>query len=297
MVALVCIASIVASQASPARQPVKRSHIMLIVLENHEYDEVIGNPQAPFLNRLATRGALATRHYAITHPSLPNYLALLGGSTFGVTDNCLDCTAPGLNLAAQMSRAGVSWRAYMEGMPHRCFTGDSSGEYAKRHNPFVYFPSLTSVPRRCARIVPQSRLDADLRRRSLPSFAWLSPGTCNDAHDCGIGAADRYLAKLVPRITRQLGPRGVLMITFDEGSSDAGCCGTPGGGRVMTLLVGPTVRRGVHLRRSYDHYSLTATIEDAFGLPRLRHARGARPLSAAFRHLQASAAPTRSAVL
>lgn len=264
-----------------SQPPKLASHVFLIVLENHEYGEVVGNPRAPYLNGLARRGALATRYYAIAHPSLPNYLALLGGSTFGVRENCTDCVARGANLALQLSRAGISWRAYMEGLPRACFDGAAFGDYVKRHDPFMYFPSIASDPRRCAHVVPATRLDADLRNRSLPAFAWLSPDLCNDAHDCGIEVADRNLAKLVPRLTRRLGPDGLLVVTFDEGATDSGCCGVAGGGRVMTVLKGPEVRRGARLRRHYDHYSLLATLEDRFGLPRLRHARGTIALQAA----------------
>ncbi len=280
--AVAVISALTCAVAAPASLAAPRSHLVVIVLENHEFDEVANNPDASFLNRLAARGALATAHHAITHPSLPNYLALLGGSTFGISDNCTDCEARGDNLALQLSRAGISWRAYMGGLPHPCFPGASSGDYAKRHDPFMYFPSIAKSPGRCAQVVPQTRLDADLRRRSLAAFSWLSPDLCDDAHDCGIARADRKLAALAPRITRQLGPHGLLLITFDEGSSDAGCCGRPGGGRVFTVLVGPDVRRGGRLRGAFDHYSLLAGIEDAFGLPRLRHARGADPLPLPF---------------
>ena len=284
MLGLIFVSAVVApSGAAASRSHAPGPRVVVIVLENREYGEVIGNLYAPFLNRLARRGALASRYYAIAHPSLPNYLALLGGSTFGVRENCIDCTARGSNLALQLSRAGISWRAYMEGLPHRCYRGAAAGEYVKRHNPFMYFPSITSVPRRCANVVPQTRLDADLRRRSLPAFAWIVPGLCHGAHDCGIDIADRRLAKLVPRITRQLGPDGFLAVTFDEGTSDAGCCGGVAGGRIATILKGPAVRRGARLRRNYDHYSLLATVEDRFGLPRLRHARAGHSLRAAFK--------------
>ncbi len=277
-VALISLAACSAWGPRATLAATPRSHAFLIVLENHEYDEVAGNPAAPFLNHLARRGAVATSYHAITHPSLPNYLALLGGSTFGITDNCSTCEASGDNLAQQLSRAGISWRAYMGGLPSPCFADAAGGTYVKRHDPFMYFPSITGNPSRCARVVPQTRLGADLRRHRLPAFSWLSPDLCEDGHDCGIARADSALAGLVPRIVRQLGPHGLLAITFDEGKSDAGCCGRPGGGRVFTVLVGPDVPRGVRLRAAHDHYSLLATLEDAFGLPRLRHARGANRL-------------------
>jgi phosphatidylinositol-3-phosphatase len=253
----------------------------VIVLENREYDEVVGDPEMPYFNALIQRGAVATNYYTQTHPSLPNYLALLGGDTFGVTDNYMDFEIGGPNLATQLSRAGVSWRAYMEGMPYPCFTGGGYGRYTKRHNPFAYFPSITDVPKRCAEMVPATRLSRDLERGELPEFAWLTPDVCNDGHDCSLGVVDLYLYELIPQIMRRLGPHGLLVITWDEGRSKFGCCGLPGGGRIATVLVGPDVFPGRQIAMVADHYSLLAAIEDRFGLPRLRLAVLARPLAPA----------------
>jgi hypothetical protein len=249
------------------------------VLENREYEEALENPEAPYLEHLAEKGAVATNYYGVSHPSLPNYLALLAGSTFGIAENCTECLASGPNLATQLSRAGISWRAYMEGMPGLCFTGPSSGRYAKRHDPFVYFPSITALPRRCRNVVPETRLAADLDRHRLPTFGWLTPDLCNDGHDCRLGAVDWYLWLLLPRVIHQLGPHGLLVITFDEGLSDAGCCGSAGGGRVATILVGPDVPGGREIRLPSDNYSLLASIEDRFGLQRLGLAALAPPLA------------------
>ena len=259
----------------------RSSHLVLIVLENREYEEVIWSPEAPYLSHLVQRGTTATNFYGVSHPSLPNYLALFAGDTFGIAENCTECVVYGPNLATQLSRAGISWRAYMESMPVPCFTGPSSGRYAKRHNPFVYFPSITELPRRCNRVVPETSLVADLERHHLPRFAWLTPDLCHDGHDCGFDAVDHYLYTLVPRIIRQLGPHGLLVVTFDEGISDLGCCGHPGGGRIPTVLVGPDVPQGDLISRPADHYSLLASIEDYFGLPRLRRAAFAQPLAPA----------------
>jgi hypothetical protein len=260
----------------PASGP---SRTFVIVLENRESSEVIGASDAPVLNRLAHRGALLANYYAIRHPSLPNYLAILGGSTFGVEDNCTSCRASGPSLATQLAAAGVSWRAYMGGLPRPCYRGAESGDYVKKHNPFMYFPSIAQSARLCHRVVPESTL----LRKPLPRFAWIGPDLCDDAHSCDFGSADRYLGELAPRLLRRLGPHGLLVVTFDEGTSDAACCGNAAGGRVATILVGPDVRRGVVVRNRYTHYSLLTTLEDRFGLARLRQARRARPLNAAFR--------------
>lgn len=277
--ALLLLAAGPAAAAAPS--PAAPSHTVLIVLENHEFDEVIGNPEMPYLNRLARGGALATDYFGVTHPSLPNYLALFAGSTFGIAENCTDCVVRGPNLATQLSRGGISWRAYMGDLPHPCFAGASHGNYAKRHNPFAYFPSVAAVPSRCRQVVPETRLLADLRHHRLPEFGWLTPDLCDDAHDCNLAEADEHLRTLVPRILHQLGPHGLLILTFDEGTSDGGCCGLPGGGRVATVLAGPDVPPGIEIRRPADHYSLLAAIEDRFGLPRLRLARSAKPLAPA----------------
>ncbi len=275
---LAVLAGIDRSRPAPAAVAAVPARVALVVLENREYGEVIGNPEAPFLNGLARRGTLATRYYAIAHPSLPNYLALLGGSTFGIDENCTACSVAGDNLAAQLSRANISWRAYIEGLPHPCYRGATHGRYVKRHNPFMYFRSVSGRSGRCRNVVPATALDAALRRNSLPAFSWVTPDLCHDGHDCDLRTADRRLARLVPRFTRELGPRGFLVVTFDEGNGDAGCCGRPGGGRVATIVAGPRSRRGAVVSRRLDHYALLATIERVLGVPRLRHARGAPSL-------------------
>jgi hypothetical protein len=122
----------------------------------------------------------------------------------------------------------------------------------------MYYPSVVSDPSLCSRDVRETELGADLAHRRLPAFAWISPDLCEDAHDCGLGAADAYLRGVVPPLLRQLGPNGLLVITFDEGTTDAGCCGNASGGRIATVLLGPGVGAGTRLRRTYSAYSLLA---------------------------------------
>src|SRR5204863_5432334 len=174
--------------------------------------------------------------------SLPNYLALLAGSTFGIDENCTDCTFAAPNLVDELERARISWRAYMESMPAPCFTGATEGAYAKKHNPFVYFRSILDDPRRCAKVVPLTRLADDVRARQLPRFVWITPDLCHDMHDCDVVTGDRFLAGLLPGLVRSLGPRGVLFLTWDEGATDFGCCGAPGGGRIATIVAGAAAR-------------------------------------------------------
>ena len=236
--------------------------VAVVVMENKEYATVAGNPNAPYLNGLVPSSALATSYYAVSHPSLPNYLALIGGDTFGISSDCTGCHVNALNLVDQLDEAHVSWKAYMEDMPRACFTGGSAGRYAKKHNPFVYFDDIVSNPSRCANVVPLSALhDA-----ALPDFVWITPDLCNDTHDCSVATGDRFLARLLPPLIRALGPRGVVFVTYDEGSS-----GAHGGGHVFTLATGPGVRPGRY-DQAFDHYALLRTIEDVFGLRHLARA-------------------------
>jgi hypothetical protein len=242
-------------------------------MENEEYGSIIGSAQAPFIASLARRYALATDMYATTHPSLPNYLALIAGSTFGVSSDCTDCSVSGANLATQLAHARISWKAYMEGLPHPCFQGDASpADYAKKHDPFVYFRQIAGHGAICGHIVPFRQLAADERRGSLPRFLWITPNLCHDMHDCSVATGDRFLAGLVPGLLRSLGHDGLLFLTWDEGSTDSGCCEVARGGHIATIVAGSGARSGARLTTPADQYSILQAVEDLLGLPRLRYA-------------------------
>jgi hypothetical protein len=246
-----------------------RSHVVTIAMENKELGDVIGSPEAPYVNRLAKRYGLATASYGIRHPSLPNYLALTSGSTHGIRSNCTDCHVAARNVVDQLAAAHLSWKAYLEDMPEPCFTGASAGGYVKRHNPFAYYDDVVGDPARCRRMVPYPRLATDLRRGALPTYAFVVPNLCDDMHDCDVSVGDRFLAHLVPGLLRALGRHGFLILTWDEGTSDAGCCGSANGGRIATVVAGRDVRRGARDASPVDHYGVLRTTEDALGLPRL----------------------------
>jgi phosphatidylinositol-3-phosphatase len=270
-----------------ARDQAGPSRVFVIVMENKEYGDVIGSSSSPFVNSLARRYASATGFFGVRHPSLPNYLALTAGTTFGVDSNCTDCQQDGESIVDQLEAAGVSWKAYMGGMPSACFRGAFSGQYAKKHDPFMYYRRVADDRARCAKVVPESVLAADVRAGRLPTFGFLTPGLCDDTHDCPLEQGDRYLARTVPAILAELGPRGYLVLTWDEGDSDRGCCGgLAAGGQIATVIAGAGVKRGASLPGPYTHYSTLRLIEDSLGLPRLREA--ARPevksLGDAFTH-------------
>lgn len=259
--------------ASPKVHLAQRpAHVAVIVMENEEYGDIIGSHSTPYINGLARRYALATGMYAISHPSLPNYLALTGGSTFGITSDCTGCSVGASSLVDQLASRRLTWKAYMEDLPRPCFTGATAGDYAKKHDPFVYYRGLVRDPARCLNVVSLTQLGADERHRTLPSFIWITPNLCHDMHDCRSAIGDRFLAGLVPPLLRSLGVNGLLFLTWDEGTSDNGCCRLASGGHVATIVAGPGARPGARLGKPVDHYSVLQTIEDALGLPRLRDA-------------------------
>lgn len=293
--ALVCAVVLGCGSAHPGHQlelgtPAQQlpastsSHVAVIVMENREFADVIGSRDAPYVNGLARRYALARNYFGITHPSLPNYLALTGGATFGIHSDCTDCAVSAPNLVDQLEAAHVSWKGYMEDLPAPCDTTAGSGGYAKKHDPFLYYRDVAGDPARCRKVVPYTQLASDLRAGQLPDFVWISPNLCDDGHDCGLAAGDRFLAGVVPALLRELGPRGALILTWDEGTSNRGCCaGQAAGGQVPTIVAGPAARAGAVSAVAHGHYSTLRTIEDAFGLAHLGAAGAATPLDELFK--------------
>ncbi len=196
---------------------------------------------------------LLTSDDAITHPSLPNYLAITGGSTFGINSDCT-CVVSASNLVDQLEQADVSWKGYMESMPRACYVGDAY-PYVEKHDPFMHYADVRGAEDRCAKVVPLSQITADERGGELPQFAFITPNLCHDMHDCSVRAGDAWLSSVVPALLPHLGTNGIVVITFDEGSADSGCCSYAGGGRVATIIAGPGARTGARLGTAADHYS------------------------------------------
>ncbi|HKC77234.1 MAG TPA: alkaline phosphatase family protein [Gaiellaceae bacterium] len=250
------------------------THVVVVVFENHEASSIAGNPGAPTFDRLARRYATLTSYTAVAHPSLPNYLALVSGSTHGISSDCTDCNLRAASLADTLAAAGKTWKTYAEGLPHAGYPGGSAGRYAKKHDPFLYFRDVADSPARRRRVVPFTRLGRDLARNRLPDFSLLVPDLCNDMHDCSVATGDAWLkAHVVPLLHQRALRGGVVFVVFDEGTSNLG-----GGGRVEALALGPTVRRGSTFRKATNHYGLLRTIEDAWGLPRLGFSRTGTPI-------------------
>jgi hypothetical protein len=244
------------------------------VFENKEATEIAGNSSAPTFNALAGRYAALTDYDAVAHPSLPNYLALVSGSTQGISTDCIGCVVDARNLSDTLEAAGKTWKTYAEDLPYPGFTGGFAGGYAKKHDPFLYFRDVVDSRARRGRVVPFTRLANDLARRRLPDFSLVIPDLCNDMHDCSVATGDAWLKEnVVPLLRSPELRRGVVFVVFDEGTSDAG-----GGGHIQALALGPTVRRGSRFTRATSHFGLLRTIEDAWRLPRLAHSRTGTPI-------------------
>jgi phosphatidylinositol-3-phosphatase len=264
--------------ATPAaigqRPPEAASHVVLVVEENHEFSQVIGSPRAPFLNRLAARGTLLSRYYAVTHPSLPNYLALVAGSPLGIRRDCGACHRTGRTLVDQLQAAGISWKAYYQSLPAPCSAAARAGAYTKAINPFLHLDGVRANPLRCRQVVPLTQLGTDLELGQLPRFVMVTPDLMHDMHSGSIGRADTFLRRLDHQLLAAPARRGgiLLIVTFDEGRTRKGLGGHRGGGHIATVVAGPGVPPGRRDPTPYDHYALLRSLEQRFGVPPLRHA-------------------------
>ncbi|MDQ0756598.1 alkaline phosphatase family protein [Arthrobacter sp. B3I4] len=296
-------------------------HIFVINLENKRYDRVWGSGSAaPYLaGTLRSQGVLLSNYYGISHNSLPNYLAQISGQppnsstehdchtyspfeSSGVdSEGRLQgegCVFPAQvpTLAGQLSQAGKTWRGYMEDMGSPCqhpalaaedghVKATPDDQYGTRHNPFVYFRSITSTADCAKNVVNFAALQRDLRSvDTTRNLSYITPNLCHDGHDSpcadgtsgGLPTADDWLKRQVPAILASPAFRqdGMLVITFDEADGGAvgpatGVAGGTGGGKVGALVLSPFAAAGTTSELPYNHYSLLASVEDIFSLPRL----------------------------
>jgi len=274
---LLLLCALLASPAATAVPPVPPfEHVVVIVFENKESASVLGNRAAPTFNSYARRYANLTRYYGVTHPSLPNYLALVSGSTHGITSDCTGCVASGKSLADTIEASGRTWKTYAEGLPSPGYLGAFSRRYAKKHDPFAYFPDVAGDPQRRARIVPLSQLKVDLRAAMLPSFSLVVPDLCHSMHDCSVGVGDAWLRRNAPPLLSL--PNSVVFVVFDEGSTSI-----RGGGHTVALALGTAVRPRSRFAGVTGHYGLLRTIEQAWGLPMLGRSARAAPVTGIWR--------------
>jgi len=246
-------------------------------MENESYQSIVGSRSAPYITQLANACGLATNYRAVSHPSLPNYLAATSGGTWGVADDAPPSDHPisRASIFSQLAAAGASWRSYEESMPSDCDLS-SSGEYAVKHNPAAYYTGIRVDCRRWD--VPFTAFERDLERNALPSFAFVTPNLCDDMHDCPVAAGDGWLHRWIPRVINSPPYRSgstAIFITFDEGTSATN--------QVATVVVSPTTTPETKSSLRFDHYSLLKTTEQLLGIDEyLGRARSALSMRRAF---------------
>jgi hypothetical protein len=258
----------VATPPPTPRPPAPPPGVIVLVLENHSYESVIGSSAAPALNALASRYGLATQSFAWGHPSLPNYLDLVGGSSFGIQSDCTGCSVEATTIADQLVSNGHTWAAYMEDMPRPCFDGAGAGDYAKKHNPFVYFDHVRSDPSLCNQDQPFSTFYSALDAATLPNYSLVVPNLCNDGHSCSLAHSDAWVRDFSNHVIGSAWFRsgGILLITYDEGAGAAGCCEGASGGHIATWVVSAATPPGARLDTPVSHAGLLRTVETLYGL-------------------------------
>ncbi|MDB4959518.1 MAG: putative acid phosphatase [Myxococcales bacterium] len=251
--------------------------IFTIVLENHDYAEIIGSSNAPYINSLLAQGALATNYKDTNHPSLPNYLHMISGADQypGFID--LDPTftpfpVTAANLGTQLEAAHVTWRSYQESMGMPCRLS-ASGKYAPKHDPFLYFKDMQTTALCTDRNVDYSQFAADLASNTY-RYMWITPNLTSDGHDpatnpvMGLQTSDTWMKTEVPKILASDGFKagGILFITWDEAEGRA----NNDKDKIPMIILSPRVKQaGMTSATAFTHSSYLATIEDLLALPRL----------------------------
>jgi len=259
----------------PSGSSVKAGQVVLVVLENENYADVVGSANAPYLNSLIPQGALAIHYYADSHPSIGNYFMMTSGNIVTTDDEYTGTVAPP-ELASALTGAGKSWKVYAEAIPNAGYTGGDTGAYLKRHNPFSYFTDVEGTAA-ANNIVPFSQLASDVTG-TLPNFTMIVGNIYDVGHNCQptvtncttaveLQQADAWLKAMLPQVLGNAGfqSSGLLAITFDESSTD----NTNGGGQVMTLLLGTNVKPGYQATGTYQHESLLRLMLEAQGVSSL----------------------------
>ncbi|MEV5505538.1 alkaline phosphatase family protein [Streptomyces orinoci] len=256
------------SSASPAAAVPTPDHVVVVVFENHAYDQVVGSSSAPYINSLVRGGANLTQSFAETHPSQPNYYALFSGDTQGVTDDsCVDIgfsDAP--NLASELADAGKSWGSYNESLPSEGSTVCRSGDYAQKHNPWFGF---SNVPLSSAHTFDAFPADYS----QLPTVSFVIPNLCSDMHDCSVATGDNWLRNnLKSYADWAQNHNSLLLLTFDEDNRLSG-------NRIPTVLYGQPVRAGSSTDTTYNHYDVLHTLEDMYGTAHAGNAANAQDIT------------------
>jgi phospholipase C len=273
------------STPAPGSAVPQFAHVLVVVEENHSFNQVIGNSVMPYFNQLASNYGLATQYYADAHNSLLDYFMLTTGATIAQDDNYVGPVTQD-NVARALKAAGKTWRCYAESLPSAGYTGGDTGAYVKHHNPFAYFSDVLNDPTQAANIVPFTQFATDVADGSLPDYSFIVPNVNDDAHNCPAGlstctdnqmlaAADQWLqANIDPLLKSASFQNSLLIVTFDEGDlSDD----THGGGKVATLIVSPQAETGYQSPTLYQHESTLRLTMEALGVSDLPGAAATAP--------------------
>jgi acid phosphatase len=242
------------------------SHVVVVVEENHSYSEIMGSSQAPYINTLASVGAVFTHSYGVSHPSEPNYLALFSGSTHGVTtDNCPLTFSSG-SLESQLLAASKTFKGYSEELPSVGSMVCSYHEYARKHVPWTDFSTGKSTDNLPFSYFPSSNF------ASLPTVSFVIPDLMDDMHDGSIQQGDAWLQQhLMNYVTWARNNNSLLIVTFDEDDFTTS-------NHILTLFVGSMVKPGKYTQ-TINHYNVLRTIEQMYKLPYLGKAATATPIT------------------
>ena len=260
--------------------------LMVIYEENTDASSIYGSASAPTINKYAADCGSAQNYQALTHPSLPNYMASTSGLSYASDPWTSDCDPGGTcltgndNIFHQVGASG--WKAYAESMTTNCQTG-SSGSYASKHNPAMYY---TDVGAQCPTndvplgITSSGALHSDVVDGSLPTFSTVTPNLDNDMHDGSVQQADSWLAGWIPQIVASTDYQSghlTIVIVWDEGSGDGDVPST-----VAMIVMSPYVVPGTKSSTYFTHYSLLGAAEGVAGVPLVGGAVAANNLRTAF---------------
>ncbi|MCU1588240.1 MAG: phosphoesterase [Frankiales bacterium] len=261
------------SRAPTAATAARVTKVLTVVEENHGVRATRAG--MPYLSSLADRYGVATAYRSMTHPSLPNYLAMAFGSTFSISDDAGPARHPirGPSVFDIALRHGHTAGVHAQSMPRACATANS-GRYLVRHNPWTYATDLAACRQHD---VPASRLAADISAGRLPNVGMLVPDACDDAHDCSLSQADAYLRDVMHAVFA--GPdwragRLAVVVTFDEDESH-------GSGLVLTAVIAPSLH-AAKVSAALSHLAWCRWMTDLVRGPALREAARAPSLGKAF---------------
>ena len=238
--------------------------MVLVVEENHSYNEVIGTPAMPYLSGLASQYGLATQYYASTHPSIGNYFELTAGQTITGDDSVAGPFNVD-NIVRQLIAAGKTWKGYAESLPAVGYIGPDVYPYKHSHFPLSYFTDVVNSSTEASNLVPFTQFAIDLANNQLPQYSLVVPNLLNDAHDGTLTQADTWLqANIAPLLSNtEFQQSGLLIITFDEGDmSDL----ANGGGHVVTVVIGPKAKTGFQSTTFYQHQNTLSLVCATLGI-------------------------------